>query len=122
MGSSEVEELPLYEYECPECGRFERVQKFSDPVLATCPTCEKPVEKLLSAPAIQFKGTGWYVTDYSGKSSGGKDRDAKPAESKTSEGKDKGAKKDGTEKAPAKSGGAAKKPAGGGKSTTSGQQ
>jgi putative FmdB family regulatory protein len=78
--------LPLYEYACPRCGTFERMQKFSDPVLTTCPTCEKPVEKLLSAPAIQFKGTGWYVTDYSGKSSGGKDRDAKTAESKGSDG------------------------------------
>ena len=68
--------MPLYEYECPRCGLFERMQKFSDPILTACPTCEKPVEKLVSAPAIQFKGTGWYVTDYSGKSSGGKDRDA----------------------------------------------
>jgi predicted nucleic acid-binding Zn ribbon protein len=59
------------------------MQKFSDPILKACPTCRKPVEKLLSAPAIQFKGSGWYVTDYSGKSSGGKDKDAKP-ESKSS--------------------------------------
>ena len=76
--------MPLYEYECPQCGLFERMQKFSDPILTACPTCEKPVEKLLSAPAIQFKGTGWYVTDYSGKSSGGKDKDAKASESKSS--------------------------------------
>ena len=40
--------MPLYEYECPQCGLFERMQKFSDPILTTCPTCEKPVEKLLS--------------------------------------------------------------------------
>ena len=80
--------MPLYEYECPQCGLFERMQKFSDPILKACPTCRKPVEKLLSAPAIQFKGSGWYVTDYSGKSSGGKDKDAK-SESKTSDkGKD----------------------------------
>ncbi len=84
--------MPLYEYECPDCGIFERMQKFSDPVLTACPTCQKPVEKLLSAPAIQFKGTGWYVTDYSGKSSGGKDKDAKASESKSSGGKDKSAK------------------------------
>jgi putative FmdB family regulatory protein len=64
--------LPLYEYRCPQCGTFERMQKFSDPVLTACPTCENPVEKLLSAPAIQFKGSGWYVTDYAGK---GKDKD-----------------------------------------------
>jgi len=81
--------LPLYEYECPQCGVFERMQKFSDPILKTCPTCKKRVEKLLSAPAIQFKGTGWYVTDYSGRSSGGKDKDAKTGEAKgSSESKD----------------------------------
>ena len=77
MADSEVESLPLYEYECPECGLFERVQKFSDPILTACPICGQPVEKLLSAPAIQFKGTGWYVTDYAGK---GKDREAKGKE------------------------------------------
>lgn len=63
--------MPLYEYDCPECGRFERIQKFSDPVLTDCPTCGSGVEKLLSAPAIQFKGSGWYVTDYAGKGKNG---------------------------------------------------
>jgi putative FmdB family regulatory protein len=63
--------VPLYEYECPKDGTFERVQKFSDPPLSACPTCGGPIEKLLSAPAIQFKGTGWYITDYARKSSGG---------------------------------------------------
>ncbi|HVO10973.1 MAG TPA: FmdB family zinc ribbon protein [Vicinamibacteria bacterium] len=72
----EVSELPLYEYECPNDGTFERMQKFSDPPLTRCPTCGGPVEKLLSAPAIQFKGTGWYVTDYARKSEGGKDKGA----------------------------------------------
>ena len=62
--------MPLYEYECPKDGTFEQMQKFSDPPLAACPTCGGPVEKLLSAPAIQFKGTGWYITDYARKSSG----------------------------------------------------
>src|SRR5512139_4351502 len=62
--------LPLYEYECPKDGTFERMQKFSDPPITACPTCGGPVEKLLSAPAIQFKGTGWYITDYARKSSG----------------------------------------------------
>jgi putative FmdB family regulatory protein len=62
--------LPLYEYECPRDGTFERMQKFSDPPLTACPVCGGPVEKLLSAPAIQFKGTGWYITDYARKSSG----------------------------------------------------
>jgi putative FmdB family regulatory protein len=73
-------DLPLYEYECPKDGTFERMQKFSDPPLTKCPTCGGPIEKLLSAPAIQFKGTGWYVTDYARKSSG--------------EGKEKGATKE----------------------------
>ena len=91
--------MPLYEYACPACGTFERMQKFSDPVLTTCPTCEKPVEKLLSAPAIQFKGTGWYVTDYAGK---GKDKETKGKESS-----DKG--KDGDKKAPDKGGAETKK-------------
>jgi putative FmdB family regulatory protein len=63
--------LPLYEYECPKCGTFELVRKFSDAPLESCPTCARPVEKLASAPAIQFKGTGWYITDYARKSSGG---------------------------------------------------
>ena len=62
--------MPLYEYECPKDGLFELVRKFADPPLSACPTCGGPVEKLLSAPAIQFKGTGWYITDYARKSSG----------------------------------------------------
>ena len=65
--------MPLYEYECDGCGhRFERIRKFSDEPLSTCPLCSGPVRKLLSAPAIQFKGTGWYVTDYARKSGDGK--------------------------------------------------
>jgi putative FmdB family regulatory protein len=63
--------VPLYEYQCANDGTFERMQKFSDPPLTECPKCGGPVEKLLSAPAIQFKGTGWYITDYARKSSGG---------------------------------------------------
>jgi putative FmdB family regulatory protein len=63
--------LPLYEYQCPKDGIFELVRKFSDPPLEACPTCAGPIEKLVSAPAIQFKGTGWYITDYARKSTGG---------------------------------------------------
>jgi putative FmdB family regulatory protein len=63
--------VPLYEYQCRKCGRFEVIQKFSDAPLSVCPTCEGEVQKLLSAPAIQFKGSGWYVTDYAKKSSAG---------------------------------------------------
>ena len=64
--------MPLYEYQCDQCGRFELIRKFSDAPLETCPTCGKDVQKLLSSPAIQFKGSGWYITDYARKSSGGK--------------------------------------------------
>ncbi|HEX7960971.1 MAG TPA: FmdB family zinc ribbon protein [Terriglobales bacterium] len=61
--------MPLYEYLCKKCGnRFEKIQKFSDPEIKECPQCSGEVERLLSAPAVQFKGTGWYVTDYAKKS------------------------------------------------------
>jgi putative FmdB family regulatory protein len=61
--------MPLYEYECDACGqRFEVIKKFSDPLAETCAKCGKgPVHRLLSSPAIQFKGSGWYITDYSQK-------------------------------------------------------
>jgi putative FmdB family regulatory protein len=63
--------MPLHEYECKKCShRFERIQKFSDPPVKKCPECGGKVEQLLSAPAVQFKGSGWYVTDYARKSSG----------------------------------------------------
>ena len=63
--------MPLYEYECDNNGhRFEVIQKFSDPPIQTCPTCGGPVHKLISSPAFQFKGSGWYVTDYARKSGG----------------------------------------------------
>ncbi len=62
--------MPLYEYQCDACAhRFEKIQKFSDPPLEVCPQCGGKVQKLLSSPAIQFKGSGWYVTDYAKKSS-----------------------------------------------------
>jgi len=61
--------MPLYEYECNSCGhRFEVIQKFSDEPLTACPKCQGPVRKLVSSPAIQFKGSGWYITDYAKKS------------------------------------------------------
>jgi putative FmdB family regulatory protein len=62
--------MPLYEYECDSCGhRFEVIQKFSDPLVDTCPKCGSAVHKLMSSPAIQFKGSGWYITDYAKKDS-----------------------------------------------------
>lgn len=66
--------MPLYEYQCKKCGhRFEKIQKFSDPLVKKCPKCRGTVEQMICAPAVQFKGTGWYVTDYPKKSSAGKD-------------------------------------------------
>jgi len=61
--------MPLYEYECDACGqRFEVIRKFSESNLSACTLCGKgPVRRLMSSPAIQFKGTGWYITDYSSK-------------------------------------------------------
>lgn len=60
--------MPLYEYECESCGkRSEVIQKFSDEPLSVCADCGGPVHRLLSSPAIHFKGTGWYVTDYARK-------------------------------------------------------
>ncbi|HJT72301.1 MAG TPA: zinc ribbon domain-containing protein [Terriglobales bacterium] len=85
--------MPLYEYQCKKCGhRFERIQRFSDPLVKKCPECGGKVEQVLSAPAVQFKGSGWYVTDYAKKSAGssGSDSSAKPDSSKeSSESKDK---------------------------------
>ncbi len=88
--------MPLYEYQCDACGhRFEHIQKFSDPLLSVCPQCGDAIRKLVSSPAIQFKGTGWYVTDYAKK---GTDTAAPEAE-KSSDGKDaKTEKSDKTDK------------------------
>ena len=64
--------MPLYEYECQKCGRrTEKIESVDGPHLKRCPHCGGKVERLLAPPAIQFKGAGWYVTDYAGKSSGG---------------------------------------------------
>jgi putative FmdB family regulatory protein len=95
--------MPLYEYECEACKhRFERIQKFSDPTVAQCPSCEGKVRKLLSSPAIQFKGSGWYITDYAKKGGSGDSSGSKaPEGEKKSESGDK----------PEKSGDSASKPA-----------
>lgn len=77
--------MPLYEYQCEACGkRFEVIRKFSDPPLETCTVCGKgPIQRLVSSPAIQFKGTGWYITDYSqkGKSESGESSKSEPKKS-----------------------------------------
>ena len=104
--------MPLYEYQCDACGaRFELIRKFSDPPLTTCPTCGKDqVRKLISSPAFQFKGSGWYVTDYARKSEGGGESKAsaskdsaetKPAPAEGSKSSDKAAEKRAAQPAPA---------------------
>lgn len=84
--------MPIYEYRCGACTtRFEQIQRLADPPLDVCPHCGKgPVERLLSSPAIQFKGSGWYITDYARKGSS--------SESGASETGGKGTKSDKTEK------------------------
>ena len=87
--------MPLYEYECKKCHhRFEKIQKFSDKMVKKCPQCGGPVEQMISAPAVQFKGSGWYVTDYAKKSSS--QGSAGGGESGSKDGKDKDKKDDKT--------------------------
>jgi putative FmdB family regulatory protein len=64
--------LPLYPYRCTQCGhRFEKIQHFKDEPIKACPECGGAVERVLTAPGLQFKGAGWYVNDYAAKSSAG---------------------------------------------------
>jgi putative FmdB family regulatory protein len=85
--------VPLYEYKCVKCGRkTEKIENVSGPHLRKCPHCGSKVEPVITAPAIQFKGAGWYVTDYGGKKPGADDGDKadKPAsESKEAASKEK---------------------------------
>ncbi len=77
--------MPLYEYECKQCHqRLEKIQSFSAPLETICPKCGGPLERVISAPAFQFKGAGWYVTDYA--KSGGKAASSSDSSAK-SEGK-----------------------------------
>jgi putative FmdB family regulatory protein len=97
--------MPLYEYQCKKCGhRFEKIQKFSDKPVKKCPECGGAVEQTISAPAVQFKGSGWYVTDYAKKSTaasassdGGKDKESK--ETKKDEKKTESSSKETAKKA-----------------------
>jgi len=89
--------MPLYEYECTKCGhRFEKIQKFSDPHVKKCPECGGKVEQVISAPAVQFKGSGWYVTDYAKKSgsAGPSDGESAGKSSSKDKGKDSESKKE----------------------------
>src|ERR1700694_3201509 len=83
--------MPLYEYECKKCHhRFERIQKFSDPHVKKCPDCGGVIEQVISAPAVQFKGSGWDVTDYAkkGAASAGSSSSSSEGDSGTKEAKD----------------------------------
>lgn len=83
--------MPLYEYKCLKCGRHtEKIENVSGPHLKKCPHCKGKVESVITAPSIQFKGSGWYVTDYAGKSKSGDGAaaDKSASENKESSGKD----------------------------------
>src|ERR1700753_4198567 len=87
--------MPLYEYQCKKCGhRFEKILKFSDKPVKKCPECGGLIEQVISAPAVQFKGSGWYVTDYGKNTSHG---------SSSKEGDSSSAKKDDKAKSEEKS-------------------
>ena len=105
--------MPLYEYECQKCHRrTEKIESVSGPHLKKCPHCGGKVERMITAPAIQFKGAGWYVTDYAGKGAASGDSAAEKPSGDKSEKKDGAAKegsvketkdsKDSSEKKPAK--------------------
>jgi len=105
--------MPLYEYQCKKCGhRFEKIQKFSDKMVKKCPDCGGQVEQMISAPAVQFKGSGWYVTDYAKKShapgsSGSADsssKDKKDDKPKSDSGSKDGAAKESSSKETSKDG------------------
>ena len=94
--------MPLYEYECFLCShRFERIRKVADAASVACPACGGNVRRLLGVPALQFKGSGWYVTDY-GKGNGGRSTAlAKTEDTDTTPPKaDSEPKKDATSKKP----------------------
>ena len=86
--------MPLYEYKCLKCGRHtEKIESVDGPHLRRCPHCGGKVERLVTAPAIQFKGAGWYVTDYATKSTGGdSDKPATPSAETAGREKSDGAK------------------------------
>ena len=103
--------MPLYEYQCAKCKRrTEKIESVAGPHLRKCPHCGGKVERTFTAPAIQFKGAGWYVTDYAGKKSVGTDmppatktesNESKDSAAKASEAKESAAKES-KEKKPAK--------------------
>jgi putative FmdB family regulatory protein len=82
--------MPIYEYECRKCkAHTEAFQKVTDKPLTKCPKCGGRLDKRISAPAIQFKGSGWYVTDYAGKATKGEKSESQPTSESSSEKTDK---------------------------------
>ena len=100
--------VPLYEYKCLKCGRLtEKIENVSGPHLKKCPHCGGKVEAVITAPSIQFKGGGWYVTDYAGKSTDGGSKPEKPAgETKETPAKEASAKESSAKESAAKEGSA----------------
>lgn len=87
--------MPNYEYLCKKCGhRFEQIRKFSDKQLRKCPECGGVIEQVISAPAVQFKGSGWYVTDYAKKGAASASSSSSSSENESSA-KEAKEKKDG---------------------------
>jgi putative FmdB family regulatory protein len=87
--------MPIYEYRCDKCGQTNEVwQKFSDPPLDKCEACGGPVKKIISHNTFHLKGTGWYVTDYASKSSGGREPNKENKQSTTKDEGKKESKKD----------------------------
>ena len=79
--------MPIYEYQCRRCEhRFELIQKFSDKPRKRCPECSGTVDRLISPPAIRFKGSGWYVTDYANKKSNEEDKKSNKGDKKSNKG------------------------------------
>ena len=100
--------VPLYEYKCRRCGRrTEKIENVSGPHLKKCPHCGGKVEAVITAPSIQFKGGGWYVTDYGGKSTDGGSKTEKPAgETKETPAKESSAKEGSAKESSTKEGAA----------------
>ncbi|MGA2193102.1 MAG: FmdB family zinc ribbon protein [Nitrospirota bacterium] len=104
--------MPIYEYECTECKkRFDAMQKFSDPQYTECRHCGGKLRKLMGTPALQFKGSGWYITDYAGKKpepSTGRDKEKSPTKPEDTTAGAAKEKKETAPASPAKGTGAAK--------------
>ncbi len=91
--------MPLYEYKCQKCASvFEVIQKISDSPLTECPSCGGRLKKVLSAPAIQFKGSGFYITDYAKKKK--PEKEARTEKKQKSDKKEEAKGKTGSDKAP----------------------